>query len=282
MKKFRLYLAVFVIGFIGVSLWAFVIIVRPPKIILDRAPDTFNLPAENITIMTADETPLAGWFIPSPSEKRRAVVLLHGYPAEKADMLFTAASLFPDMALLLLDLRYFGESGGEYTTLGITERRDVQRALDFLERRGYERIGIFGFSLGGAIGILTAAEDPRVDAVVSYASFSDLRTLGRESYSNLWLLKYPLVELLLLYANAVFNESPVAVSPQNAAHELEIPVFLVHTQQDEQIAFSHAERLQKALSENPLTESYFPEQGLHGELPLDFESRVKNFFLRTL
>jgi hypothetical protein len=39
---------------------------------------------------------------------------------------------------------------------------DVKRATDWLEREGYERIGILGTSLGSCLSMLTMAHDPRI------------------------------------------------------------------------------------------------------------------------
>jgi hypothetical protein len=41
---------------------------------------------------------------------------------------------------------------------------DARRAIDWLERQGYESIGVLGTSLGSCLSMLTAAHDPRVKA----------------------------------------------------------------------------------------------------------------------
>src|SRR4029453_3473347 len=119
---------------------------------------------------------LAAWLLPRAGAP--ALVLLHGYPAEKADLLPLAGALAPRFTVLLVDQRYFGKSGGRATTIGFRERADLQRAIDFLGTRGIEKVGVFGFSLGGAVALLAAAEDPRIRAVAAYAPFADLTTLG--------------------------------------------------------------------------------------------------------
>lgn len=282
MKKIILYILIFILGFIGVSLWSFWIVTHPPKLILNRTPADFNLLGEEVTLITKDNIKLSAWLIePEPSIKK-VIILLHGYPAEKADMLSIASALYPDFSVFLLDLRYFGNSDGKYTTLGVKERLDVRAALDFLESRGYERVGIFGFSLGGSVGLVSAAEDSRILSVATYAAFSDLRKLGWETYSNLFVLKYPLVELMIFWSNLFFGTAVTEVSPLKVAKDITVPVFIIHTKEDEQISFSHAKRLQNALAHNKEVEFYFPERGLHGELPLDFNDRLKNFFEKSL
>lgn len=282
MQRTMLYISIFILGFVAISVWNFWIVTHPPQIGIAGTPSDFELPAQDITLTTSDGLRLSAWWIPSEPTPNKAVVLLHGYPVEKGDMLGIARALYPDFSLLLLDLRSFGKSEGTYTTLGVHEVRDVETAIDFLETKDIERIGVFGFSLGGAIALRAAATDERVDAVASYGSLASLRTLGYDTYRTLWLLKYPMVELLLLYARITFGVSPHDESPEKAAGTLSIPTLVIHNRDDEQITFRHAEILQRALAENPYAEFYFPSTGSHNYLPLDFDSRLKNFFTKTL
>ncbi len=278
--RIALYSALLISGFVAVSLWSFWFAVRPPRLTIPVSPRAYNLRAEEVSIATDDGVKLSGWLIPGSGAP--AVILLHGYPAEKADMLPVAAALQPHFATLLVDMRYFGKSEGRATTLGFRERHDLKRTIDFMTERGFRSIGVFGFSLGGAVAIMTAAEDPRIRAVATYAAFSDLKTLGYEIYSPLWVLKYPFVELMILWAWLFLGGDVTTPSPEKAAHTLSIPVLLIHSREDEQISFRHAERLQRALMHTPHSEFYFLERGRHGELPPEFGERLRKFFLTYL
>jgi pimeloyl-ACP methyl ester carboxylesterase len=262
------------------SLASFALAVRPPRITVPLRPDDYRLPVEHVTIRADDGVQLAAWFLPRPGAP--TVILLHGYPAEKADLLPIASALAPEFATLLVDQRYFGDSEGWATTLGFRERRDLKRMLDFLESRGATTVGVFGFSLGGAVALLTAAEDARIRAIVAYAPFADLRTLGRELYGWMWLGRYPFVEAMLVWSRLLFGADITRPSPAEAAARVAVPVLLVHSRQDEQIPFRHAERLQAALAPNPKAEFEFMDRGRHGELPPGFESRLARFLRRAL
>lgn len=78
------------------------------------------------------------------------------------------------------------------TSLGYTEIKNVQAALDIMSQRPEvdpDRIGIFGFSMGGATAIMTAARDERIKAVVASGNYADLADeIRRESVGkpNLW------------------------------------------------------------------------------------------------
>jgi pimeloyl-ACP methyl ester carboxylesterase len=264
-------------GFLLASLASFWLAVRPPRLVIPYAPRDFRLSVEEVTIVTDDGLRLAGWLAPRPGAP--AVILLHGYPAEKADMLPLAAALAPRFTVLLYDQRYFGRSEGRATTLGFRERADLRRAVDLLAARGFAPVGVFGFSLGGAVALLAAAEDPRIRAVAAYAPFADLRLLGEELYAWLWLAKRPFVGMLRVWSRAAFGADITRPSPEEVAARLTIPVLLVASRDDEQIPFAHAERLRAALAGNPRAEFDLDARGRHGALGPDFAARLERFFL---
>jgi dipeptidyl aminopeptidase/acylaminoacyl peptidase len=275
--KLAVYAAVFAGAFVALSLVSFWLAVRPPRIAVPLAPADFGLTVEPVTIAADDGVKLAAWLLPRAGAP--AIVLLHGYPAEKADLLPMAAALAPRFTVLLLDQRYFGGSGGRATTLGLRERRDLSRAIDFLAGRGFDHVGVFGLSLGGAVALMAAADDPRIRAVAAYAPFADLRTLAYELYGWLWYLKYPFVGLLRGWSLVFFGHDLTAVSPERAAAAITVPVLLAASREDEQIPFGHAERLRRALAKNPRTELVFTDRGRHGELPRGFDASLVRFFL---
>ena len=271
------YLTILVGALVFLSLVSFWLAVRPPRIAVPFRPEEFRLAVEDVTITAADGVKLAGWLAARPGAP--ALVLLHGYPAEKTDLLPLAAALAPRFTVLLLDQRYFGASGGRATTIGFRERGDLRRAIDFLAARGFTEVGVFGLSLGGAVALLAAAEDSRIRAVAAYAPFADLRTLAYQLYGWLWVLKYPFVALLRGWSLLFFGHDITAVSPERAAATITVPVLLVASRADEQIPFAHTERLGRALAGNPRAEVIKMDRGRHGELPPGFEARLAEFFL---
>jgi pimeloyl-ACP methyl ester carboxylesterase len=267
-------------AFLLASLASFWLAIHPPRLTIPLSPREYRLAPETVAVVAPDGLSLAGWLLARPGTP--AVVLLHGYPAEKADLLPLAAALEPYFTVLLMDLRYFGQSEGGVTTLGLRERGDLRRTIDFLATRGHPRVGVFGLSLGGAVALTTAAEDSRIRAVAAYAPFADLRALGHELYGWLWLLRYPLVELMMLWGRLFVGGDLTRPAPESAARSLTIPVLLIHNRADEQIGFHHAERLRGALRDNAAAEFDFHDRGWHGQVPAHFERRVTDFFRRHL
>ena len=265
-----------VLAFVAASLLNFWVAVRPPRIAIPGSPKDYQLSAEDVTIRADDGVALAGWLVARPGAP--AVILHHGYPAEKADLLPLASALARRFTVLLVDLRYFGKSGGRVTTLGFRERADLARAVDFLERRGLGPVGVFGFSLGGAIALLAAAEDPRIRAVAAHSPFADLRVLGRDLYAFLWVLRFPLIELMVVWSRVFLGGDLTRPSPETAAERLGIPVLLIASPSDEQIPFHHAERLRRALARNANARFDFADHGAHGALGPGSGERLVSFF----
>ena len=133
--------------FFGVfSLFGLFVSVRPPRILSSVHPSHIGLPYESVTIKTSDGLKLSGWFIPREGSDR-VVIGLHGYPADKGDILPALMFLLRDFNLLLFDFRYFGESEGRYTTVGGDEVKDLLAAIQFLKERGFEKIGVWSHSV---------------------------------------------------------------------------------------------------------------------------------------
>jgi pimeloyl-ACP methyl ester carboxylesterase len=133
---------------------------------------------EAVAIPGADGITLAGRWKPA-TQPLGTVVLLHGYGRDKSQML--AAAHFLHQArfnTLAYDARAHGESGGDTCSVGAREQADLGRVLDWLAGRGIrDRIGALGYSMGGATTVLTAAADPRLQAVAVEGCFSSLDAL---------------------------------------------------------------------------------------------------------
>ncbi len=118
------------------------------------------------------------------SGRRPAVVLAHGFGGSKADSAGWARRLArAGYVALTYTARGFGTSGG-LIHLDSTryEVADASMLLDLLATRpdvlldapGDPRVGVAGGSYGGALALLLAGTDPRVDAAVPAITWNDL------------------------------------------------------------------------------------------------------------
>ncbi|MFF5705859.1 alpha/beta fold hydrolase [Streptomyces sp. NPDC012794] len=86
--------------------------------------------------------------------------------------------------VLAYTARGFGRSDGQADFAGPLDVADGRRALDHLLERAagpVTGIGFLGVSYGAGIGLLTAAHDPRVDAVAALSTWGDLGAVLHEN-----------------------------------------------------------------------------------------------------
>ncbi|MFB7943215.1 alpha/beta hydrolase family protein, partial [Streptomyces sp. NPDC056049] len=138
------------------------------------------------------------YFTGEGSGRRPAVLLAHGFGGSKDDVRPQAERLARDgYAVLTWSARGFGASGGQ---IGLNdpdhEVRDVRKLVDWLAARpevlldkaGDPRVGVTGASYGGAISLLAAGHDPRVDAIAPQITYWNLADalLPEGVYKKLW------------------------------------------------------------------------------------------------
>ncbi len=281
-----LYIGIFIGFLVLFSLYGFWVATHPPRYITNLTPKDFGWEFEEITLRTTDGLKLAAWFVPAQNQSDKVIIMLHGYPADKANLLPWSKFLHEEFNLFFLDFRYFGNSEGSMTTIGYKEQQDLKAAIDYLEDKGFSKIGAMGFSLGGAVGILTASRDDRLKAIVSDSAFANIDLMAHEFYKPLFVLKYPLTFLTKLWAQIFLGINPDEIAPEKKAAGLTVPVLLIHSKKDQTISFENALRIQKALKNNPKAEFLFLEEGVHGglsaNLQLEYEKRVIEFFKENL
>lgn len=285
------YLVLFVGFLILLSLYGFWVATHPPRYITNLTPKDLGWEFEEVVLTTSDGVKLSAWFVPFDSAQGKpasdsVIILLHGYPADKANLLQWAEFLHNDFNLFFLDFRYFGQSEGSLTTIGFREQKDLKAALDYLTKMDFMNIGAMGFSLGGAVAILTASYDGRIKAIVSDSAFANIDLMGYEFYKPLFILKYPLTALTKLWASVFLAINANEISPEKAAAKLTIPILLIHSKKDQTISFENAKRLEKVLKNNPKAEFLFLKEGTHGFLPAktqaEYEKRVRKFFKKNV
>ncbi|MEU3778347.1 alpha/beta fold hydrolase [Streptomyces sp. NPDC032472] len=124
------------------------------------------------------------WYTAGGPGRRPAVLLGHGFGGSKDDVRAQAERLARDgYAVLTWSARGFGRSGGQ---IGLNdpayEVKDVSRLVDWLAARpevqldgaGDPRVGVAGASYGGAVSLLAAGYDRRVDAIAPQITYWNL------------------------------------------------------------------------------------------------------------
>jgi len=211
----------------------------PPRFPYWRDPADAGIYHRNVTLVTADGLALAAWYVPAVRppgpQGSPSIILTHGLMDQKWTMLQLVPWLHEaGYHVMMFDFRGHGESDKEPTTIGRLEVRDVQAALDWLEAEGVgDQVGGLGMSLGAAALVNTAAQDPRLDALVLdslFASWADTDFARDYRLPPDWLV-------------------PGVPSPVELLPDVHLPVFIIHGTADILTQEAHAYRLYEVANE---------------------------------
>jgi len=134
-----------------------------------ETPAGFNADYMLVRFSTADRLMLSGWYI--PPRNGAVIILVHSYYGDRRQTLPVAQMLLQyGYGLLMYDQRASGESDGSVRSLGALDIPDVQQAARWLsEQVGVVKIGAYGCSMGGAIALAGAVNNPSILAVAADA-----------------------------------------------------------------------------------------------------------------
>ena len=250
-----LVLAVLLLGYLGVGVVVAAGLSAPSHQPQVLTPTDVGLDYREVGIQSTDGLELVCWWAPG-NDSSRAVVLVSGIGGDKSDRhILKTASVYAGAgyAVLMIDLRAQGDSEGERVTMGNQEVRDVRGALSWLDERGFVpgEIVLHGFSMGG-VTVLRAAPESGVAAVVEDSAYSDLPLILRKRLPEVSGLPSFFTPGIFLMGKLFYGIDPWAVRPQEDARRLcekGIPLFIIHSIDDETTPFAHARRIKSACPE---------------------------------
>jgi len=283
-NKFKTIIRVFGYVLIIHIVVAFILVYRfmnPVGIRSDRIPEDYNLNYETVSFDSRDGVDLRGWYMQSFKEEAPTVILMHGYPADKADMLPEAEFLVREFNVFMFDFRSLGESGGSHSTLGAKEVNDLHGAIDYLiKEKETENFFLWGFSMGAGVALQVTPEREEVIAVISDSSFADMDQVIDEMFP------FPIVSstvrpFINFWTRALADVDIRKTSPKKAAARIEVPVYLIHTKNDPVVPFEHGKVLKDAMSENPGLEVGFVDLDYHGAASGQLRNKLYDFLIEN-
>jgi pimeloyl-ACP methyl ester carboxylesterase len=187
--------------------------------------------------------------------------------------------------VLLFDFQATGESLGQHPTDGYLEALDAQAAVDFMRAEaGVKKVGIIGFSLGGAATLL--GDHPlAADALVLEAVYT---TIEEATAARIELRLGPhsgwLYRLFTWQLGPRLGIHPAQLRPIEKVGAITAPVFLIAGAKDPHPTLAESQRLFAAA---PVPKQFWAVAGavhenFHHHNPQDYEARVLDFFARTL
>lgn len=121
-------------------------------------------------IVTTDGVSIGGWYVPAADDAgptATTVILVHGWGANKSEVLKYAVPLHARFNVIAFDLRGGGRSGASETTFGLREQNDLVAVIDWVERTKHPaHLVVMGNSMGGGTSALAAATDQRIEALI--------------------------------------------------------------------------------------------------------------------
>ena len=280
-------IALVVVAFLGISGYLGYSMTRVERRPVEGNPAQLGLKYKDVSFSSMDdELTLRGWYLPVENSEQ-VIIMVHGGDGNRADpsigMLDIASELVEHgYSVLMFDLRGHGESDGNRMSAGYYERRDLAGAVDYVKGRGFESIGVLGFSMGAAIAIMTTAESSDIDAVVADSSYADLKDMMEPEFSK--RTKFPKFFLppLLFMVKIMYGVDFSAVKPVEFVPEIAPrPVLFIHGKLDDTVPVEHANRLQQA-SQSPQSQLWVVPDAGHVRAyvthPGEYMDKITAFF----
>lgn len=138
-------------------------------------PEAAGFPCEHWTLDRPGDVRLPVWDVPGRLTDGPVLVLLHGFGRSR----LTWVPYLDDWTrrasrVVMIDLRGHGDATPDGAGLGDPDVEDVAALVERLEAPADRPVVVIGRSLGATVGILAAAECPRIDAVVAIAPYETL------------------------------------------------------------------------------------------------------------
>ncbi|MCX8124962.1 MAG: alpha/beta hydrolase [Spirochaetes bacterium] len=199
---------------------------------------------QDIEFKNNEDLTLRGWFI--PGNLKKAIIMVHGITADRREGLRWVKALHSaGFNLLLFDLRNHGKSDKAKTGMGYYEKDDVIAAVNFLQSKGFTNIGVFGVSMGASTAIQAMAKDNRITAGVFEAAFANLGDLLAEiAQRDFGLPRFPIINAVMWVYSMRLRADANTINPEDYIAAISPrPVFIIHCDNDDYIAYHHGQRI---------------------------------------
>jgi pimeloyl-ACP methyl ester carboxylesterase len=194
----------------------------------NRANVRYSIPHDDLSITTDDGVKIRAVHIASPPEQsvddhgvRKAVIMCHGASRNKntAPVVQTSLLLSRKYGVFSFDFRGHMESGGICYANGDEIDLDLSAVIAKAKQMGYEKIAVFGWSIGGAAALRTAGKGGQIDAIIAGAPAINLADLSEVRNLN----RLPLLGIPILAAMAVIRNAKLSVRRETATLDALVP-----------------------------------------------------------
>ncbi|MBU0598216.1 alpha/beta fold hydrolase [Patescibacteria group bacterium] len=260
-------------------------ICRSPREIKKEEWKNYSLEPEVISFKTSDGLKLVGAFI--KGNNKGTIILLHGYGRSKEQMLPQASFLNKrGYNILMFDFRASGESEGKFITFGQMEQYDLEGAVEFLKARHeveMNKIGLLGFSMGGAVALMKSGDLPQIKAIVISSTYARFKSVIWQNF-KLYFRGLPFFPMgyfvlwIIKYRTGIYYPR---ITPIKYIAKLKArPLMMIHGAHDKRVPLSDAYEIYKQAPW--LKEFWLVRQAAHEDtytITKDhYEDKVSSFF----
>ncbi len=234
-------------------------------------------------------------------ETNKCIVLCHGITVDKNE----SGNVFKKLSDLLVkeglatfrfDFRGHGESEGSSLDLTVTDEvRDLESAMEFLKKRGFDEFGILAASFaGGPVALFVGKHPDNIRAIIFWNSIIDYDSLlkpklpwpkkyfGKEAMEKLERDGYIEIGRREFKIGKPLIEELKKLKPWEKLLNVKIPTLFIHGDADTYVPYDDSVKYSKMLGAKLVT----IENGEHGLVePEEFEKASKaaiEFFKKFL
>ena len=185
----------------------------------------------------------------------KIVILAHGVTAHKErPLLVTLADALAAAGIASVRMSFAGngDSGGRFVdAVPSKEVGDLRAVVAALARWGVTRIAYAGHSMGGAVGVLTAPREPRINLLVSLAGMVHVRWFFETHFAHLPEGAPMLDKPECPWGPALLADARRIDSVTAQAAAIGVPWLLVHGDADELVPYQDSLDAVAAASARP-------------------------------
>lgn len=199
-----------------------------------KSPRSSGHRTRPVVLRAADGTRLCGWLmspqIPGPHP---AVVYFGGRSEEVSWVVRDAGKLFPNMAVLAVNYRGYGDSHGDPDEVHMVE--DGCMLFDWMAARAHvdaRRIAVVGRSLGSGVAVQVAKERP-AHSVVLITPYDSILAIAKRKF------RVMPIEYMLRHRFESIKYAP----------GLKVPTYVLRAESDDVVPHSHTDQLVAKLAQ---------------------------------
>ncbi|MFC7785061.1 alpha/beta hydrolase [Rossellomorea sp. GCM10028870] len=244
---------------------------------------------ETVEVETEDGLTLRAQYLENESPNGKSIILAHGYKGNSEQMPEVTRFYYEEgYNILKPDARGHGKSEGDYIGYGWDDRLDYKEWINLLiNEKGEESIFLHGFSMGAATVLMTSGEDlpEEVKGIIADSGYTSLKEELTHQLRYLYRLPpFPIMEVTSVVTKVRAGYTFSEASALEQVKKNQLPLFIIHGDQDELVPTEMANRLYEAT--NGMKELWIVPGAGHTEgftvEEEEYKKRVKGFIEKVM